>query len=132
MAGWVTSMSFEASNRVGDFGTLYATDAAAAIVKINPCIIDGPNVWKENSQVQWKLTGTVKDAKLKFLLAFRYVSSELLSSACGCHTPFTAMWREAISISNACIVTGIYTLPCFLTPYCSLLWVNGGIVSSRK
>ena len=78
MAGWVTSMSFEASTRVGDFGTLYATDAAAAIVKINPCIVDGPNVWKENSQVQWKLTGTVKDAKLNFLLAFRYVFVTLM------------------------------------------------------
>ena len=70
MAGWVTSMSFEASTRVGDFGTLYATDA---IIKINPCIVDGPNVWKETSQIQWKLTGNVKDPKLSFPLAFRSV-----------------------------------------------------------
>ena len=73
MGGWVTCMSYAASARVGDFGTLYAADAAAAIVKINPCIVDGPNVWKETSQIQWKVTGTVKDAKLSMPLAFRYM-----------------------------------------------------------
>lgn len=72
MSGWVTCMSYAASGKVGDFGTLYAADAAAAIVKINPCIVEGPNVWKETSQVQWKLTGSVKDPKLSTLLAFRY------------------------------------------------------------
>ncbi len=71
MSGWVTCMSYAASARVGDFGTLYAADAAAAIVKINPCIVDGPNVWKETSQIQWRLTGTVKDSKLSMPLAFR-------------------------------------------------------------
>ena len=65
-------MNYAASARVGDFGTLYAADAAAAIVKINPCIGDGPNVWKETSQIQWKLTGTIKDPKLSTLLAFRW------------------------------------------------------------
>ena len=71
MSGWVTCMNYAASARVGDFGTLYAADAAAAIVKINPCIVDGPNVWKETSQIQWKLTGAMKDPKLSMLLAFR-------------------------------------------------------------
>lgn len=71
MSGWVTCMNYAASARVGDFGTLYAADAAAAIVKINPCIVDGPNVWKETSQIQWKLTGAIKDPKLSMLLAFR-------------------------------------------------------------
>ena len=70
MSGWVTSMSYAASSRVGDFGTLYAADAAAAIVRVNPCIMDGPNVWKESSQIQWTLTGTFKDPKLSMLLAF--------------------------------------------------------------
>ena len=78
MGGWVTCMSYAASTRVGDFGTLYAADAAAAIVKINPCIVDGPNVWKESSQIQWKLTGTVRDPKLTTPLAFRLASSPLL------------------------------------------------------
>ena len=82
-------MSYAASARVGDFGTLYAADAAAAIVKINPCIVDGPNVWKETSQIQWKPTGTVKDAKLSTLLAFRSAGypdlfcNALQCTACG-------------------------------------------------
>ena len=78
MGGWVTCMSYAASTRVGDFGTLYAADAAAAIVKINPCIVDGPNVWKETSQIQWRLTGTVSDAKIATPLAFRSASCVLL------------------------------------------------------
>ncbi|KAL0022030.1 hypothetical protein WJX77_007822 [Trebouxia sp. C0004] len=79
MSGWVTCMSYAASARVGDFGTLYAADAAAAIVKINPCIVDGPNVWKETSQIQWKLTGTIKDPKLSTLLAFSRVHDRMVS-----------------------------------------------------
>lgn len=71
MGGWVTCMSYAASSKVGDFGTLYAADAAAAIVKVNPCIVDGPHVWKESSQIQWKLTGTARDPKLSTPLAFR-------------------------------------------------------------
>lgn len=71
-------MSYAASTRVGDFGTLYAADAAAAIVKVNPCIVDGPNVWKETSQIQWRLTGTVKDAKIAAPLAFRSATGLLL------------------------------------------------------
>ncbi|KAA6427784.1 MAG: hypothetical protein FRX49_02447 [Trebouxia sp. A1-2] len=79
MSGWVTCMNYAASARVGDFGTLYAADAAAAIVKINPCIGDGPNVWKETSQIQWKLTGTIKDPKLSTLLAFSRVHDRTVS-----------------------------------------------------
>ncbi|KAL3145424.1 hypothetical protein ABBQ38_001669 [Trebouxia sp. C0009 RCD-2024] len=79
MGGWVTCMSYAASARVGDFGTLYAADAAAAIVKINPCIVDGPNVWKESSQIQWKLTGTARDPKLTTPLAFSRVHDRSIS-----------------------------------------------------
>ena len=100
MAGWVTSMSFEASKRVGDFGTLYATDAAAAIVKINPCIVDGPNVWKENSHVQWRLTGAVKDAKLNFLLAFRCVSMVISMIQ-----PLTLLKQLVVRLSLRCTDT---------------------------
>ena len=64
-------MSYAASSKVGDFGTLYAADASAAIVKVNPCIVDGPNVWKESSQILWKLTGTARDPKLSTPLAFK-------------------------------------------------------------
>ena len=71
MTDWVTCMSYAASAKVGDFGTLYAADAAAAIVKVNPCIVDGPNIWKESSQIQWKLTGTCKDKQLNTNLAFQ-------------------------------------------------------------
>lgn len=90
MGGWVTCMSYAASSRVGDFGTLYAADVAAAIVKINPCIVDGPNVWKESSQVQWKLTGTARDPKLNTPLAFRWGKGGHSSVGSG---PAVLYWR---------------------------------------
>lgn len=71
MSDWVTCMSYAASAKVGDFGTLYAADASAAIIKVNPTIVDGPNIWKDSSQIQWKLTGHVKDQRLNMNLAFQ-------------------------------------------------------------
>lgn len=91
MSGWVTCMSYAASTRVGDFGTLYAADAAAAIVKVNPCIVDGPNVWKESSQVQWKLTGTARDPKLATPLAFR-LASRLCCACTHCQKSSLENW----------------------------------------
>ena len=111
MGAWVTCMSYAASNKVGDFGTLYAADAAAAIVKINPCIVDGPNVWKESSQIQWKLNGTARDPKLSTPLAFRWGKGGSLnfsltflchSSKCAlpvCKRSSFARWNYNITIT---------------------------------
>ena len=107
MGGWVTCMSYAASARVGDHGTLYAADAAAAIVKINPCIVDGPNVWKESSQIQWKVTGTARDPKLTTPLAFRSV---LYSVVMPCQIFFLEMWGWSLSGSRP--LTAVFFLNC--------------------
>lgn len=78
---WATSLTYAASTKVGDFGTLYVSDGSGAIYKATPTIVSGPKVWKPDSSVEWKLTGTVAQRGRQLSLAFRYVFMVFPSSA---------------------------------------------------
>ncbi|KAK9807011.1 hypothetical protein WJX72_010761 [[Myrmecia] bisecta] len=71
--GWIHSLSFAASSKVGDQGTLYAADSTGAVLKVVPHVLESPPVWRPMSRVDWRVEGQAEPKGGGPPLAFRRV-----------------------------------------------------------